>query len=147
MGCFHSRLPEQHHPCILVGSVIYGKPVADFNRRLIAFRIDTRAVEDGSVPEVEAGKGEIKGVEKLGRVTVLLEEQLCIIQEWLKVVMKEAGQNISEDTVYKGIQAFIRENQKPRNGVKTVELEIFKGYVVNRLRNRPFAYRKPSSFP
>jgi hypothetical protein len=70
MGCFPSRVPQQYHPCILVGSVVNGKPVPDFNRRPIAFRIDTGDVEDGSTPEVRAGRGSIKRVEFLGRVKV-----------------------------------------------------------------------------
>ena len=147
MGCFPSRIPQQYHPCILVGSVVYGKPVPDFNRRPIAFRIDTGEVEDGSTTEVEAGRGSIRRVEYLGRVKVPEEEQLCIVQLWLKTAMKEAGRSISDETIFEAVEAAIKENPTPPANLRTVELDIFRGYVINRLRGRPFVYRQPSSFP
>jgi hypothetical protein len=148
MGCFPSRLPEQHHPCILVGSLVYGKPVPEFNRRVIAFRIDTGEVEEGSVPAVQAGKGTIKGIGILGRVQVPEEEQLCVVQEWLQTAMKEAGQNLSEGLIFEAVRAACIANRTQPTDIDTkVEMEIFRGYIVNRLRNRPFVYKRPSSFP
>ena len=147
MRCLPSRAPRQRHPCILVAPIVYQKPVPESSRRVIAFRIDTGDVEEGSVSAVRAGKGRIKGVEFLGRVKVPEEEQLSIVQHWLRTAIKEYGQSISDERIFEAVRSAMMENQTPPADERIVEFEIFKGYVVNRLKGRPFVQKRHSSFP
>jgi len=145
MGVCCSR--SEHHPCILVGNVVRGDPVAYFNRRVIAIRFDTCSAEEGTYGAVKDGKGRIKNVELLGRVTVLREEQLSIVQHWIEQALKECGGRDSEDAVFEGIRAEITASKSPISGEETVELDVFRAEIVNRSEDQVFVYRRPSSFP
>src|SRR2546430_14316883 len=96
MGCWASRTARYSHPCFLVGRIIDGKPLERFNRQVVVFNVGTGEVEQGLVLAVEAGKGTIKGDELIGRVTVALNEYLCIVRDWAEKAMKEASDESPE---------------------------------------------------
>ena len=145
MGICCSR--NQRHPCVLVGNVVRGEPVAFFNRRVIAIQLDTCSAEEGTYGAVKDGNGKIKNVELLGRVRVLSEDQLSIVQHWIEHALKEREGRGNEEIVYKGIQAEIAANPSPTPGGETVELDIFRADVMNNKEDKIFVYRRPSSFP
>jgi hypothetical protein len=103
-------------------------------------------VEEGSFRGMKAGKGSMKGVEFLGSARVPVEES-DIVQMWTEKYMKETAGNVSEDSIFEAVKEEIRMKEPPPADVESVELEIFTGYVVNRLKNRAFVYKRPSSFP
>jgi hypothetical protein len=143
--CFWFRGPQYIHTCLLVGLVIDEEPVASFNRSVIWIPPSGRSVETGTVGAVKAGKGKIKKVETLGRVTVALEDHLWIVEHWAEDVLKEhAGINFED--VVKGVQERMNLNSPPTEG-KTVDLIVYSGDIVNRTENNVFVYKKPSSFP
>ena len=74
--CFWCRREQYLHACLLVGPVIDGEPVAPFNRSVIWVPLSARSVETGTFGAVKTGKGKIKNIEALGRVTVALEDHL-----------------------------------------------------------------------
>ena len=145
MGCCHSSQAERHcHPCLLVGSVIRGKPVAVFNRRVIALWTESQSVEEGSLTAVEAGKGKIMCEEYLGRVKVKIEEQISAVHKWAENAMKEGG---DDEAIFKKVEAEMVANKTSGNDVEVVELDVYRAYVVNRLREHVFVATKPSSLP
>jgi hypothetical protein len=146
MGICWSRRSE-YHPCILVGNVVRGEPVAYFNRRVIAIRFKTCSAEEGTYRGVKDGKGRIKNVELLGRVTVLREEQLSIARHWIEQALKETGGRGNEEMVFEGLRAEISASTSPMPGEETVELDIFRAEIVNHSEDQIFVYRRPSSFP
>jgi len=132
MGCWASRTARYSHPCFLVGRIIDGKPLERFNRQVVVFNVGTGEVEQGLVLAVEAGKGTIKGDELIGRVTVALNEYLCIVRDWAEKAMKEASDE-SPEFVFEAVTGAAMENASPPYGETTVELEIFRAYVENRM--------------
>jgi hypothetical protein len=147
MGCWISRPERQFHPCILVGTIIRGQPIAEYNRRVISFRADIGYVQEGSFAAVRAGKGTVSEVELMGRVKVASEEQLSVVQNWVEKVWKEAGGNVSEEIIFEGVKEEIAAREAPAVEEDFVELEIYRACIVNRMRNRVFVYKRPSSFP
>lgn len=145
MGCF-SRAEKYFHPCLLVGRIINGKPIADFNRRIIALWIDTGSVEEGSLAAVKAGNGKVKVMENLGKVTVGVE-QISLVNQWAEKAMRDSGRGASDELIFERIKEGIAGNISPDGAMEVVELDIFKGYVINRTKSVVFVFRRPSSFP
>lgn len=132
-----------HHPCILVGPVIDGEPVAPFNRRVLRVRQKPCSVESGSFGAVRHGGGKIKEVTKLGRTTVPLEKHLSIVDLWVEDALDGSG--LSRGVVDK-IRSQVLSNENP-DGTGTIELEVFSAVIVNKMKDEVFVYREPSSFP
>ena len=148
MGCCFSRSEKHFYPCLLVGRVLHGKPVSDFNRRIITLWVETGSVEEGSLAAVEAGKGKVQVLESLGRVTVGVEDQVSVIHRWAEKAMKDDdGRSVSEDVIFERIKEEMVANEPPNGDVTVVELDIFRGYVINRMKYLVFVARKPNSFP
>ena len=139
------RKEKRLHPCILVGPVIYGDPVAHYNRRVIRVPRNSGSVEVGSYAGVKAGGGKITNVRRLGRITVPLEEHLSTVEGWVEDSMKEAGCLWLSEDVISGVQARMGRASTPLAG-QTMQLEVFGGVIVNR-KEEVFVYRKPTSFP
>src|SRR5204862_2075577 len=137
MGCGLSRSKKQLHPCLLVGMVINGKPVASFNRRVIAFRAETGYVEEGSIRAVRSAKGKITGVEKLGRITVPVREQYSSVQDWVKTALKESGGSVSDIHIFEVIREMLANYTTPSYG-ELVELEVFRAYIIKRMEDTVF---------
>jgi hypothetical protein len=128
--------------------VINGEPVAAVNRRVIVIWMEAGCVEEGSVAAVQAGKGSVNKVSHIGTVTVALDEQLSLVQDWAEKALKHDGESMSENDVYEIIgEQVVATQQAPLADVRTVELDIFRGYVVNRKKDKVFAHKRPSSFP
>src|SRR5271165_4678984 len=85
--CWRRR--KYSHNCFLVGSVIRGEPVAPFNRSIIRVPPNGRSVETGTFDAVKTAGGRITNIEKLGRVTVAVENHLWIVESWIEEVLKE----------------------------------------------------------
>lgn len=143
--CFWRQKELYSHACILVGPVIHGDPVAPFNRSVIWVPLSDRSVETGTFGAVKTGGGKIKDVERLGRVTVPLEDHLWIVEHWVEEALKENHDTLFGDVI-KGVQARMIMSPTPTGG-ETMELEVFSARIVNHTEDSVFVYRKPSSFP
>ena len=147
MGCCFSRAKQYFHPCILVGKVVHGKPVAEFNRQILALWIETGSVEDGSFASMKTGKGKVQGVEWLGRVKVGVQEQTHIVRGWAENAIRDGNHGTSYDEIFEKFKKEMFMGEKQDTDATAVELDIFKAYVVNRMEGVVFVSRKPSSFP
>ena len=145
--CFWNRPERKYHPCILMGSVIYGKPVASFNRRVLDLGLTSGVVQAGTYGAVRAGGGQINQVQWLGRVTVPFEQQLSIVEQWVNEAFKETGIPASEDAVIAGVQARMNDTGILSTDVESVQLDIFRAVIVNRMEDKVFVYKTPTSFP
>lgn len=144
--CRYIRKKRRYHPCVLVGPVVRGGPVAAFNRRVLHLRLATKSVESGTFGAVKEGGGRITQVRSLGRVTVRFDEHLQVVDEWLEEIMQE-NFDAPFETIVLELEARIRTNPSPPMGVKTMQLDIFSAWIVNRMEDSVFVYRTPSSFP
>lgn len=144
--CLWLLKKRRSHPCILVGPVVHGKPVAPYNRTVLYVPQNSYRVDEGSTGGVKAGGGKITDVIHLGRVTVHLEEHLYIIQHWIEVALKEVDIGGLSEEVINGIQERMAEYSITPGG-KTVQLDVFSAVIVNRMEDQVFVRRPPSSFP
>ena len=142
-GCFRIHRQRYRHSCILVGPVIDGRPVADCNRRVLWLRLNKGTVETGDVGAVKAGKGMVSEVEILGRVTVPLEGNLRLVQGWVEEAFQD-GEN-SVDAVIEAVKDHIAASDMPSTMEEIMVLDIFRATVVNRMANKVFVFRTPSS--
>ena len=143
--CFWGQREQYLHGCLLVGLVIDGEPVAPFNRSVIWIPLSSRSVETGTFRAVKTGKGRIKNVEPIGRITVALEDHLWIVENWAEDVLKEHTGATFEDVV-NGVQERMKLNSPPTEG-EAMKLDVFSAVIVNRTKDNVFVYKKPSSFP
>lgn len=143
--CLWRRKDRKFHSCFLVGPVVRGEPVAYFNRSIIWVRFDARSVETGTFGGMENAGGKIQDIEWLGRVTVPVEDHLWVIQHWVEETL-ESHLGGDFERVIKGVKAMM-ETSVPREGTDTMQLDVFSAVVVNRMENKVFVYKKPSSFP
>src|SRR5215471_10568731 len=135
---------RRFHPCILVGPVVYGKPVAPYNRTVLYVPRKSYSVEDGSTGAVKAGRGKIRDVIYLGRVTVPLEEHLHIVQHWIEAALKDMSIGGLSEEVISGIQERIADYSITPSE-KTVQLDVFRAVIVNRMEDKVFVHRTPTS--
>jgi hypothetical protein len=142
--CFWGE--QYRHPCLLVGPVVNGKPVAHFNRRVLYVPLSSDSVETGTYDAVRTGGGKIKEIQWLGRVTVLLEDHLCIVENWVDETLEGSRDGLS-DAVIHGLQNKMTSAGDPPAGSEVMQLDVFRAVIVNRRENQVFVYRKPSSFP
>jgi hypothetical protein len=143
--CFW-RSPQYDHPCILVGAVVDGSPVAEYNRRVIRVPLNSYSVEVGTYGGVRTGGGKIYDVQWLGRVTVPLEDHLWIVQQWVGEALHGTKGGLTETAIQK-LKASIDKITAPPSGVEATQLDLFRAVIVNRMEDDVFIYRKPSSFP
>jgi len=144
-GCFgRCTQPPYQHPCILVGPVIDGQPVAPCNRRVLCLRPSKRSVETGDMGAVKAGRGRVSELEFLGRVTVPLEGNLQLVQGWVEETYEEANGECSVDTVIESVKDHISATMSTTEQ-EIMTLDIFRATVLNRMENKVFVFRTPSS--
>ena len=143
--CFCSRKTRYSHACILVGPIIYGSPVAPFNRRVLHVPVDSCHVEAGSFAIMRAGGGKLQDIECLGRIAVPLEKHLHIVEMWINEALDGAVGGISSEVI-KEVKERINSNVPPSSGVETMDLEVFSAVVVNRMKDGVFVYKAPTSF-
>jgi hypothetical protein len=125
--------------------VFNGEPVSSFNRTVVWVPFNGCSVETGSIGAVKTCSGKIKNIERLGRVTVDLEDHLRIVQQWIGEALKESNGDAFEDII-QGVEARM-DTLTPPNGKKTVVLDVFSAIIVNNSRDNVFKYKTPSSFP
>jgi hypothetical protein len=143
--CFR-RSPQFYHPCILVGAVVEDEPVAGYNHRIIRVPVNSHSIEAGTYGGVRTGGGKIKDIEKLGRVTVPLEQHLDIVQSWVEGALMETDGGLSK-AVFDQIEAQLHSIPQTPRGVESMQLDVFRAVIVNRMENDVFVYKNPSSFP
>lgn len=143
--CFW-RGQQYYHPCILVGAVVDGDPVAEYNRRVIRVPSNSYSVEVGTYGGVRTGGGRIYDTQWLGRVTVPLEDHLWIVQQWIGEALLGTDGGLSE-TAIERLEARIDEITAPPWDTEVMQLDLFRAMIVNRMENDVFIYRNPSSFP
>lgn len=122
-----------------------GQPVAPFNRSVLWLPTNARSVETGTFAAVKNGGGKIKGIEWLGRVSVPVEDHLWIVQHWIEVIL-ESNIGAQFDEVVKQVGDQLAR-YSPEEGVDTLQLDVFRAVVVNRMEDKVFIYKNPSSFP
>ena len=140
--CF-CRQEKHYHVCILVGVVTSGRPAAYYNRRVICIPRNSLRIDDGTFGGVKAGKGKIKDVELIRRITVRLEDHLDIVQNWAQEALQETGIGCPERVVI-GVEARMAKAQTPSSG-ELMELDVFRGVIVNRSEDQVFVYKTPIS--
>jgi hypothetical protein len=147
MGMFSTcwRRRKHFHDCFLIGSVIGGEPVAPFNRSIIRVPLNGRSVETGTFHAAKTAGGRITNVEKIGRVTVAVENHLWIVESWIEEVLKEDFGSDFEGVI-SGVRTRMERYPLPE-GVETMQLDVFSAVIVNRREDEVFIYRKPSSYP
>lgn len=144
---WYQRRKQRHHPCVLVGPVIHGDPVAPFNRRVLYLRPGaTKFVESGTFGAVKTGGGQITQVKPLGRVAVPFDKYLWIVDRWLEEIMG-ASSGAPIHKIMAELETRIMANHSPPIGVRSMQLDIFSAVIVNRMEDIVFVYRNPSSFP
>ena len=142
-NCFGSTKRRYRHPCILVGPVIDGRQVAPCNRRVLWLRSNKGSIETGDVGAVKAGKGKVSEVELLGRVTVPLEGNLRLVQGWVEEAYQDGESSV--EAVLEIVKDHISASELPTTTVELMVLDIFAATVVNRMENKVFVFRTPSS--
>lgn len=144
-SCFGRYKPTYQHHCILVGPVIEGQAVASCNRRVLYLRPSKHSVETGDIGAVKAGRGRVSELEVLGRVTVPLEGNLELIQEWVEETYEETNGDCSVDSVIESVKDHISAFALPTTAQEVITLDIFRATVHNRMENKVFVFRTPSS--
>jgi hypothetical protein len=145
-SCFGRYKQRQYrHPCILVGPVIDGRPVAHCNRRVLYLRPNKRSVETGDIGAVKDGRGRVSELEFLGRVTVPLEGNLELVQGWVEETYAELNGDCTVDTVIESVKDHISTSIAPARAQEIMVLEIFRAVVLNRMEDKVFVFRTPSS--
>jgi hypothetical protein len=145
-GHFWSRRKRYYHRCLLIGPIIDGEPVEPYNRQVLRVRLRSPCVEQGSFGAVRYGGGKIKEVISLGRIVVPVKKHLSTVEKWVEEELDGTTEGLT-DSVIKKVQARMDGNQPPPEGVEMMELEVFSAFIVNRMEDKVFVYRKPSSFP
>lgn len=138
--------PQYRHPCLLVGPVVNGRPVAHFNRSVLYVPLSSDAVETGTYDAVRTGGGKIKDILWLGRVAVPLEDHLCIVENWVDEVLGGSRDGFTDQVIY-GVQNKMTSSADPPAGSEIMQLDVFRAVIVNHSEDKVFVYRKPSSFP
>jgi hypothetical protein len=129
-----------------VGPVIDDEPVAEYNRRIIHVPSNSHSVDAGTYGGVTTGGGKITEVEKLGRVTVPLEQHLYIVERWVGDALEGTVGGLSE-TVFDRVETRLHSIAPAAWGVESMQLDVFRAVIVNRMENDVFVYRNPTSFP
>ena len=142
--CFWGQ--QYRHACVLVGPVVNGKPVAHFNRRVLYVPLSSDSVETGTYDAVRTGGGRIKEIHWLGRVTVPIEDHLCIVENWVDETLEGSRDGLSDAVIY-GLQNKMTSSGDLPEGGEVMQLDVFRAVIVNRREDQVFVYRKPSSFP
>lgn len=130
----------------MVGPVVEGEPVPEYNRRIIRVPLNSHFVESGTYGGVLTGGGKIKEIEKLGRVTIPLEQHLHIVQDWVGDALQGTEEGLS-GAVFDRIEERIRAATPTPYNVESMQLDVFRAVIVNRMENNVFVYRDPTSFP
>lgn len=82
----------------------------------------------------------------MGTVTVPLEQHLCIVESWVGDALKGTAGGLSE-TVFDRIEARLHSITEANCAVESMQLDVFRGVIVNRMEKDVFVYRNPTSFP
>jgi|SRR5277367_1276345 hypothetical protein len=143
------RKPQERHHCILIGPVYNGKASCSLNRRVIHLRLLEKEIECADVAAVMGGKGSIREVEVLGRITVPLIGNLDLVPDWIHWILQdvkgEAGHERLLELVLDGIKHRIATTEKCPEDEESITLDILKATVVNRMKDKVFFYREPRS--
>lgn len=140
------KKPQFHHQCLLVGPVIDGEPVAPYNRRVIHLKLGCASLETGDVGAVWAGRGKVSEEEFLGRITVPLEGNLTLVQDWVKDIFDKGDEGMTMDAVVEGVKTNSNNLNVPQDGTEVIQLDIFKGTVLNKMKDQVFIFKEPTSF-
>jgi uncharacterized protein YlzI (FlbEa/FlbD family) len=123
--------------------VVEGVPVGEFNRTVVWVPLNDRKVETGSYGAMKHCGGKIEEIKCLGRVTVPVEGHLLIVQNWIKEILDKRDQF---DEVVADVTNRLK-SYSPKEGVDTLELDVYSAFVINGKKDEVFIYRNPSSFP
>jgi hypothetical protein len=143
--CLFRRKDKIIHNCFLLGPIVREHPVAPFNRSVLWVNPDARKVETGTFQAVKDGGGKIKDVELLGRITVAVEDHLKIVQNRIDEIL-ESKREWQFAEVVREVRKYLG-SYSPEAGINTLQLDVFSAVVVNRMENKVFIYKKPSSSP
>jgi hypothetical protein len=130
----------------MVGPVVGGEPVPEYNRRIIRVAPNSYSVEAGTYGGVMTGGGRIREIVKLGRVTIPLEQHLYIVEHWVGDALQGTEGGLS-DTVFDRIEERLHTETPAPYGVESMQLDVFRAVIINHMENDVFVYRNPSSFP
>jgi hypothetical protein len=130
----------------MFGPVFEDEPVPEYNRRIIRVPSNSHYIEVGTYGGVMTGGGRIREIEKLGRVTIPLEQHLHIVQDWVGDALKGTEGGLSE-TVFDLIEERLHTATPTPYGVESMQLDVFRAVIVNRMEDSVFIYRNPTSFP
>src|SRR5271170_3087698 len=143
------RKPQERHACILVGPVYNGKPSSSLNRRVIHLRLREKEIECGDVAAVMGGRGSVRDVEVLGRITVPLIGNLDLVPKWIDWSLSDVKGEVKEEQllelVVDGIKHRIATTETCREDEETITLDVFKATVVNRMKDKVFVFTEPRS--
>lgn len=146
LECLWSRRRRYYHPCLLIGPIIDGDSVEPYNRQVLRVPLGSSCVEQGSFGAVRYGGGKIRDVKSLGTIVVPVKNHLSTVEKWVEEQLDGTMDGLTENVVKK-VQARMEANQPPPEGVETMELEVFRAVIVNRMDDKVFIYRNPTSLP
>ena len=110
--------------------------------------LSSDSVETGTYDAVRTGRGKIKEIQKLGRVTVPLEDHLCVVETWVDEALEGSRDGLSEDVICRVQNKMDASSEQPlAANSQVMQLDVFRAVIVNRREDGVFVYRKPSSFP
>lgn len=84
-------------------------------------------------------------LEFLGRVTVPLKGNLELVQGWVEETYAELNEDCTVDTVIESVKDHISTSIEPARAQEIMVLEIFRAVVINRMEDKVFVFRTPSS--
>lgn len=143
-GCCWPCRRRYYHVCLLVGPIIDGEPVEEYNRRVLRVPSNSCCVEPGSYGAVRNGGGKIRDIESLGKIIVPSNRHLSTVEKWVEEELNGTVGGLSENVIRK-VQTRMEAHQPPPEGVETMELEVFRAVIVNRKEDKVFVYKNPSS--
>ena len=144
------RKPEECHDCILIGPVYNDRPSSPLNRRVVHLRRAIKKIEVGDVAAVMGGRGYVRDVQKLGRITVPLLGNLELVPDWIRQILADEKGEVSQEQLLEsmvdGITRRIKTVETCPEDEELITLDIFRARVLNRMKDKVFVFKEPSSF-
>jgi hypothetical protein len=144
LSCCWPCRRRHYHVCLLIGPIIDGEPVEEYNRRVVRVPENSCCVEAGPYGAVTNAGGKVRDIESLGTIIVPTNRHLSTVEEWVEEELNGTVGGLSENVIKK-VQARMKAHRLPPEGVETMELEVFRAVIVNRMEDKVFVYKNPSS--